>query len=434
VSFPAPDKKEFDFAPTEGELKRTALYGEHLKLTKKMVPFAGWEMPVWYTGIGDEHQAVRKAAGLFDIGHMGILEVSGADAANFLNLLSTNYVRLLDDGVGQYSYVLDPGGGVMDDVIVYRRSKERFMVVVNASNADKIEAWFRAVLSGGVIIDREYPYKEFKGSLTIRDMKDPASGAEQRVDMALQGPKSLSVLKKLSSTPELGRALEGLKKFHFTEGELAGVNAIISRTGYTGEEVGFELYVDPEDTPKLWKAILEVGRDYGVKPAGLGARDSTRTEAGFPLYGHELAGKHNISPIGAGYGAFVKFHKPYFIGRKALLKSERSRRMEVVRFQMGKGSRAIRPDDPVVSRKGVCVGAATSCVLVEGRQLGLAYVDRSSAQEGTPLAIFPLPRGSKNEGEKPKDQLAEGDKVTLPEEAVVLSRFMVQSMGVPTLE
>ena len=431
---PSTSKGNLDFTPANGDLKRTRLYEQHVKLTKRMVPFAGWEMPVWYTSIGEEHRAVRTAAGLFDIGHMGVLEVGGSGATSFLDLVCTNYVRLLEDGVGQYSYVLDPDGAVIDDVIIYRRSPERFMVVVNASNAEMIESWFKAVLSGEVVIDREHTYIEFNGDVTIRNMKDDSSKGDRRVDLALQGPKSLSLLKRIASSPQLGLVLEGLKKFHFVEGELSGVEAIVSRTGYTGENIGFELYVRPEDTPKLWNDILEAGGDDGIKPAGLGARDSTRTEAGFPLYGHELGGEHDVSPLGAGYGAFVKFHKPYFIGRKALLERENKRRMEIVRFRMAKGSRAIRPDDPVVSRRGVCVGNVTSSVLVEGRQLGLAYVDRNLTQEATTLAIFPLPRGSKADGEKPKDQLSEGDKVILPEEAVVLSRFMVSGVGTSTTE
>ncbi len=209
---------------------------------------------------------------------------------------------------------------------------------------------------------------------------------------------------------------------------MSGIETIVSRTGYTGEDVGYELYLHPDGAPKLWNLILQRGEDLGVKPAGLGARDSTRTEAGLPLYGHELAGDHDISPTGAGFAPYVKLHKPYFIGREAHLKRENKRTMEIVRFRMReKGIRAIRPGDVVVSRRGEYMGAVTSCSLdVEGYQLGLAYVSRKRTREGTALRIFPMPAGERAGAEKDKRELTTGDKVLVAEEAVILTRFPVK--------
>jgi glycine hydroxymethyltransferase len=203
---------------------------------------------------------------------------------------------------------------------------------------------------------------------------------------------------------------------------VAGVEALVSRTGYTGEEAGFELFVRPREAPELWKAILAEGEDAGVRPAGLVARDSTRTEAGFPLYGHELAGKYDIAPQEAGYGAFVKRHKPFFVGRAALLKREAERTRKVVRFAMkGRNIRMVRPGDPVVGPKGSCVGFVTSCAMVDKAQVGLAYVEREGAAVGARLGIFILPH--KETPEKPKPQLDFGDRVLTHEEAEVLPRF-----------
>jgi glycine cleavage system T protein len=419
------EKEEFVWEEKEGDLRRTSLYEEHRKLTRKIVPFAGWEMPIWYTTVLEEHRAVREAAGLFDVAHMGVLEVAGEHAASFLDLVSTNYVRWLEDGQSHYSYLLAPDGSVIDDVTVYRRAVDRYMLVVNAANAEKDLAWLRAVNSRRYLIDLEHLDKEMEGSVTIKDLKDPSSGKEQRVDMALQGPNSLAVLQRLTDDPRLKDRLARIRRTDFIETELSGNEVIVSRTGYTGEDIAYELYLHPDDAPRMWNLLLEKGKNLGIKPVGLGARDSTRTEAGLPLYGHELAGEHGISPTGAGFAPFVKLHKPYFIGRQAHLEREARRTMEIIRFRMkAKGIRAIRPGDAVVTRRGEYIGAVTSCALdAGGYQLGMAYVNRRYNQEGTKLRIFPLPPGEKAEPEKDKQQLVVGDKVLVAEEAVVLSRF-----------
>jgi glycine cleavage system T protein len=427
---PRAQKEEFTWEEKEGELRRTPLYEEHRKLTRKIIPFAGWEMPVWYTTVLEEHRAVRRTAGLFDVAHMGVLEVSGEHAASFLDLVSTNYVRWLEDGQSHYSYLLDPDGRVIDDIMVYRRSVDRYMIVVNASNAEKDLAWLRAVNSRRYVIDRAFPDKEIEGEVTIRDLKDASSGKDQRVDVALQGPHSLAILQRLVDDAMERDRLARISRTGFIETQLSGLDTIVSRTGYTGEDVAYELYVHPSNTVALWNQILERGEDLGVKPAGLGARDSTRMEAGLPLYGHELAGEFDISPTGAGFAPYVKLHKPYFVGREAHLEREATRTMQIVRFRMkDKGIRAIRTGDVVVTRRGEYLGAVTSCSIdVEGYQLGMAYVEARRAREGAELRIFPLPPGERPAREKDKRDLAVGDKVLVAEEGVVLPRFPVDEV------
>lgn len=435
-SLPSPEaakvaKRELDFGAHEhaGPLRRTALHAEHQRLGARLVPFAGWEMPVWYTSIAEEHRAVRVAAGLFDLAHMGVLEVSGPGAGRFLDLLTTNYVPALEVGKAQYSYLLDPDGGVVDDILIYRRSAgpggERYLLVVNAVNAEKVAAWLKAARSREYVVDRGRPDREVDAQPTIRDLRDPSSGEDRRVDLALQGPRSLAVLEAAIAEPGFREAVGRLSRFELVEGEVAGLPVLVSRTGYTGERLGFELYVHPERAVDLWRLLLDRGADLGLRPIGLGARDSLRTEAGFPLYGHELAGQHAISPFGAGYPGFVKLHKPFFVGRQAAIAAEDSRRSVVVRFRMNeRGVRMARPGDPVVERRGECVGYVTSCAAVDGLQIGLAYVSRSVAAVGTPLGIFALGGSTRARPEKPKADLEPGDRVLIPEGATVVPRFM----------
>jgi len=420
-------KEKFHYKEEEAQIRKTPLYKEHLKLTKRLVPFAGWMMPICYTSIDEEHRAVRKAAGLFDVSHMGIIEVSGEYATSFLDMVSTNYVRWIKPGESQYAYLLDPDGNVLDDVMIYCRGSNRYMMVCNAANEKKVWMWLNAVNSKGFLIDRDYPEKEIEGKAVIRNLKDASSGKDQKVDIALQGPNSLAILQKIIKNGKLQEKLTRLKKGEFVEENLAGVEMIISRTGYTGEDVGYELYLHPDKATFIWDLLLEEGKEFGIKPAGLGARDSTRIEAGLPLYGHELAGKYCINPIEEGHGAFVKFHKPFFIGRAPLLEKITHRKMEVIRFKMiSRGIRMVKSGDPVVSEKGQYIGRVTSCALAGGIQLGLAFVDRNFTKEGTKIGIFILPRGGKISSEPPKDKLSIGDKVLLHEEGVVLSRFPVK--------
>ena len=417
-------KEEFRYQEEE-KVRRSFLYKEHSKLGAKFIRFAGWEMPILYTSIAEEHRAVREAAGLFDVSHMGVLEVSGEDAADFLDALATNYVRWLRVGESHYSFLLDPDGNVIDDIMIYRRAKKKYMIVCNAANQAKVLSWLKAVISREYVIDKSYPVREVKGLPDINNLKDASMRKKQKIDIALQGPASGLILQKLAENRKLREDIQRLEKNEFIEEELAGAKMLISRTGYTGEDVGYELYLHPEDAPFIWNLILEKGREFKVKPCGLGARDSTRVEAGLPLHGHELAGRYQISPVEAGYEPFVKFHKPFFIGRESLLEKERSRKKEIMRFRLKSSyGRMVRPEDPVVDKGGRHIGKVTSSTLAKDFQIGLAYLDRR-IQEGEEIAIFPLPRGRFSE--KPAGSLNEGDKIVLHQEAVILPRFPGQN-------
>jgi len=424
-----PARPRFEWTGRAGPLKRTPLYEEHLKLAGKgrLIPFAGWEMPVWYRSISEEHRAVRTAAGLFDVAHMGVLEIAGPNAAEFLDVVTTNHVRALKPGQCCYSYLLDVDGIPHDDVTIYCVDPRRYMMVVNAVNTDKVLAWLHAVNRREVVIDLDHPRKQIDVPATIRDLADPDSGDDRKVDLALQGPRSLDILMRVIAREEDQQAVAALSRFEFADVQMDRGPVRVARTGYTGEEFGYELYVHPDRAVDLWRAVLERGADLGVQPTGLGARDSTRIEAGLPLYGHELAGDHGITPIEAGYGAFVKFHKPFFIGRSSALRNMLQRKMQIARFRVESArARAVHPGHPVVARKGQVIGAVTSCALVEGRQIGLAYMESRFAEEDTLIGIFILPRG-KPKPEKPKDELAVGDRVLLHEEAVILPRTPVRT-------
>jgi len=420
----AAKKEEFQYEEEKRKVRQTPLHQEHLKLGASFVTFAGWKMPLCYTGISEEHRAVREAAGLFDVTHMGVIEIAGEHAASLLDMVSSNYVRWLKDGQSHYAYLLAPDGNILDDVMIYRRSRDKYMMVLNAVNERKIWAWLNAVNSKKFLIDQDYPNKEVEGKALLKNLKSSSSGKDQKVDLALQGPNSPAILQKLAKEPELKRKLARIAKNEFIETQLTGIEVIISRSGYTGETIGYELYLHPENTAFIWDLLLKEGQEFGIKPAGLGARDSTRLEAGLPLYGHELTGKHGITPTEAGYGAFVKLHKPYFIGKKRLMERQAHRKMEIIRFKMkSKGIKMAKSEDPIVDERGQYIGRVTSCALVEGIQLGMAYVDKNFTQEGRKISIFMLARGAKISPEAPKDKLTRGDKVLLHQGAIVLSRF-----------
>ena len=421
---PTANKEEFVWQPEENAaVRRTPIYDEHRKLTTKIIPFAGWDMPVWYTSVSDEHQAVRTAAGLFDVAHMGVLEVSGEHAASFLDVVASNYARWIDPGQSAYAYLFDPDGQVIDDIIMYRQAWDRYLLVVNASNAEKDLAWLQAVNSGGYVIDRENPAMEVESQATIRNLKDPSSGADQRVDLALQGPRSLAILQSLTDDPRTRLDLAHIRRTEHTRVLLAGMDIVAARTGYTGEELGFELLVHPDHALRLWNTLLEEGAPWGIKPCGLAARDSTRIESGLPLYGHELAGDLGVAPTEAGFPLYVKFHKPFFIGRKQCLASEAQKKRFLVRFRVNEaGVRALRGGDPVVNKRGQYIGRVTSCTLVGSRQIGLALVDKRYNEPGSELGVFPASHGDEAAIKALKD-LVSGDKVPLCGWATVLRRF-----------
>jgi glycine hydroxymethyltransferase len=430
-----PVKEEWRWIePEEAPLQRTPLFNTHKAMGAKIVPFAGWEMPVWYSSVSDEHTVVRQAAGLFDVSHMGCLEVTGPHAIAFLDTVVSNYVHWLDDGQSCYAYLLDPDGQPIDDLMVYRRRADLFLLVVNAANADKDWDWLEAVNEQRVVIDRQRPWLQVEAPAVLRNLKDPAAGKRQLRDLALQGPASVAILQACTDDPATKAALARVRRTDLVEVELSDGSPIIAaRTGYTGEDVGFELFVHPDHQVALWNMLLERGESFGIKPCGLAARDSTRTEAGLPLYGHELAGPFDIDPIEAGFPGYVKYLKPFFIGRDRLLARDLKRKRELIRWRMNhKGVRRPNTGDPVVNKRGQVIGHVTSCSIdVEGYLLGLAIVDRRYTEEGTPIGIFVLSASGKARAEKQKAELAVGDKVMLPAEATVLMRFPQKEVTSP---
>ncbi len=409
--------------PADPPLLRTNLYDTHKGMGAKLIPFAGYEMPVWYTSVSEEHAAVRETAGLFDVSHMGVFEASGPYAAEFINTVTTNDVTTLAIGRSQYTYFLFPDGRIVDDLMVYRRGDDQYMLVVNASNNDKNWAWLNGVNEGRVLIDPQRPFARILHPTTLRDLRDPQHGADCRVDIALQGPRATDILLALGADPALAKRIKALPWAGLTEGKVGDFEMIISRTGYTGERVAYELFVHPDQTPQLWQALLRVGEAYGLKPCGLAARDSTRTEAGLPLYGHELAGDQDLNPAEAGFGSFVKTWKPFFIGRAAFLEKEKGRDRTIVRFRMNdKAVRRPETGDPVLDRRGKVVGLVTSCAIdSEGYLLGQAIVPLSFSEPGTPLAIYQLGGGKRPLAAAGK--IAVGGRLPMPDSATVLSRF-----------
>ncbi len=421
----APEKElpEFSWEEVEGEIKRTPLYEDHVKASARIVPFAGHEMPVWYTSFEEEHTAVRTTAGLFDVSHMGCFGISGPNAADFLDLVTANYIRWIGDGEAHYSYLFDPDGNVIDDIYVYRYAYDRYLMVVNASNEAKDWDWLTKVNNGEVLIDRQVPQRRNMNKAILRNLKDEAHGEDRKVDIAFQGPKSLKILMSLCDNENERFRLSILKRNGCMELTVAGIAIAVSRTGYTGEEFSYELFVHPEKASTLWNTILDTGKDMGVVPIGLGARDSLRVEAGFPLYGHELAGDLGIWPNAAGFPGYVKFHKPFFIGKQPVLAKERKRKDILVRFMVTtKGVRAARTGDPVVSTRGEMIGYVTSAAGdPAGNMVGLALVKIKAAKQG-PISIYSLGGSKKLKGSVPNDWKP-GDKTPLAIPANIVSRF-----------
>jgi aminomethyltransferase len=363
-------------------LKRTALFDAHQKLGGKLVEFGGWEMPVQYTSIMDEHQAVRNAAGVFDISHMGELEVGGPAAESFLNQTLTNDVRKLEVGQGQYTLMCNERGGVIDDLYVYRIANQQYLAVVNASRIDADVAWMKQLLASN-------PQASDIGFSNASSLY----GA-----VALQGPRVKEFINTFVAGESFGgtkvRQPADLKKnqlglFDFTAG-LGRYAMYVARTGYTGED-GFEVIAPfPVVINRIWNQILEAGKPFGLKPCGLGARDTLRTEMCYPLYGHEL--DENTTPIEAGLGFFVALDKGDFVGRPVLAEQkERGVSKKCVAFKMTDKSAPPRPHYPIW-----CVGADAKQIgeVVSGTQsptlgigIGMGYVPTQFAKPGTPIEI-----------------------------------------------
>lgn len=401
--------------PVEGELKRTTLYDVHVAAGAKMVPFSGYDMPVWYSSVSDEHAAVRQQSALFDVSHMGIFTATGPYAAEFLNHTTTNDVDKLAIGKSMYTYLLAADGAVLDDLMIYRMGADEFMLVVNAGNNDKDWAWLTAVNEGAVLIDPARPYLRLPHPCTLRDIR--AEG--ERVLIALQGPQSAAVLAKVGGTA----ALEGqLKKMGWASQkpmQIGQYDLIVSRSGYTGERVAYELFATPDQVARLWRDLVAAG----ATQAGLAARDSTRTEAGLPLYGHELAGPFAIDPDTACFGSFVKLWKPFFIGRAAYIRTYESHTNTIVRFQMDeKGVRRPESGDPIVDKRGKIIGWVTSCAISsDGYLVGQALVPLDCRLTGTKLNIYQTGGGARPLALPKETKL--GAKLPTPDTATVLARF-----------
>jgi len=417
-------KPKFEWQEIESaEIKRTTLYDIHVKLGAKMIPFAGWEMPVWYTSVTEEHLATRNAAGLFDVSHMGVYQAEGPFALTFLDSVCANDISALEIGESCYTHFLTPDANVIDDLLVYRRQKLVYLVVVNASNDDKDWAWINAVRNGEVQIDRSRPWvTTFGKNVTLRNLRDKSAGAEMRVDIALQGPKSRDILLSLGCDSDTRKRIMKLKRTELCEAIVGGFDLVVSRTGYTGEKMAFELFIHPDLAPAFWESLTKAGEPLGLKPCGLGARDSLRTEAGLPLYGHEMGGDLNLGVSEANFGSFVKTYKPWFIGRSAYLEREAKRKSIVIRFRfVEKGVRMAHSGDPVIDKKGKVIGVVTSCAIdSEGFLTGLAYIEEKSNEEGALISIY---QGSPDNIGKLPNQLGIGDKIKLPTTAQIISRF-----------
>ena len=355
-------------------LKRTPLFAAHQQLGGKLIEFGGWEMPVQYTSIALEHHAVRQAAGLFDISHMGEVWFEGPRALEFLNGLLTNDLRKLAIGLGQYTHLCLESGGTIDDLYAYRVGAERFLLVINAGRIDADVAWL------------ETRWRAFPGRADVRmDHVSETTGA-----LALQGPRAVEFIDTLFPGPALegatGVLASALQKNQIGRWDRAGQRVWVARTGYTGED-GFEIVASNALLEPLWNDTLAAGAAVGIRPCGLGARDTLRTEVCYPLYGHEL--DEQTSPIEAGLGVFVAWDKGDFIGRTALLQQkELGPSKKCVAFRMTEKSAPPRPGYPVISAEapvGTVVSGTQSPTLNAG--IGMAYVPPALAAPGTPLHI-----------------------------------------------
>ena len=338
--------------------QKTPLNAVHRALGARMVDFAGWDMPVQYTGVVAEHEAVRSAAGMFDVSHMGEVEFRGPGALESANALITNDLQRIADGQAVYAGLLNHQGGFVDDVVAYRFSPERILICVNASNREKDFAWM------------------VEHSPRVR----PLNRSDDYAQLAVQGPKAAGILQRLTSVP-----LQGIATYHFREGEVAGVPCIISRTGYTGED-GFELYCPPDRAERLWNAILEAGRGDGLLPAGLGARDTLRTEMKYALYGNDIDDSH--TPLEAGLGWIVKWDKGDFVGRAALAEQKaKGVQRKLVGFEMREAG--IPRHGYRLAKDGQPVGEVTSGTMgpTVKKAIGIGYVPTTLAAETTPLEV-----------------------------------------------
>ncbi len=335
-------------------LKRTALFTAHRRAGAKMVEFAGWQMPVQYQGVIAEHLSVRRAAGLFDVSHMGEIEVRGAGALELCQQLTANDVARLQVFQAQYNLLLNQQGGVVDDVIIYRVKPEAYFICVNASNIDKDFTWIRDHAAGAVIVDNQ---------------------SAMYAQLALQGPKAAVILQRLMTS---ALKLAELKSFHFAFADVASIRCMVARTGYTGED-GFELYCHASAAEKLWSTLLATGAPSGLVPVGLGARDTLRLEKAYPLYGHEL--DDTTTPLEAGLEWVTKLSKPAFNGREVIVKQKNDGvRRKLVGLELLEPG--IARGDYQLFKNGCKVGRVTSGTKSPslGKAIALGYVVSEEAR------------------------------------------------------
>jgi aminomethyltransferase len=342
-------------------LKKTALHAAHVALGGRMVPFAGWEMPVEYSGITNEHNTVRSAAGLFDVSHMGEIEIAGKDALAAVQHLTSNDASKLQVNQAQYSALMTPRGTFVDDLLVYRFAPNHFLLVVNASNVDSDYAWIaeHAKAAGDVAI---------------------VNSSDRYALIAVQGPKARRIVQGLT-----GVDLSSIKYYWFAHGEIAGVRATISRTGYTGED-GFEIFCAPQMATRVWNALVEAGKGDGILPCGLGARDTLRLEAAMRLYGNDIDDTTTV--LEADLGWIVGWNKPAFIGHDVLRRQKESGvERIIVGFEMAE--RAIARHGHPVMRDNDQVGVVTSGTQTPflKKAIGMAYVPKSMSQLGSEFSV-----------------------------------------------
>lgn len=358
-------------------LKRTPLFATHQKLGARLIDFGGWEMPVQYSGIVDEHLCVRKAAGIFDISHMGEVEVTGASALEFLNELLTNDAAKLAIGQGQYTLMCNESGGTIDDLYLYRLAADRYLLIINASRIDEDLSWIR----------QQHGNRSSGKQATINDRSADLAA------IALQGPNSDAVMAAVFTEASIGGAefktVTELAKNQIGKFATDGADAWIGRTGYTGED-GFEIITENETIELIWNKLLTTGHASCLQPCGLGARDTLRTEMGYPLYGHELT--ETISPIEAGVGFFVAFDKPSFIGREKLFAQKQHRTgRRTVAFTMSGKSPPPRPHYVVfqANSNDAAIGEVTSGTQSPSLNcgIGLALVNSQDLKPGASISI-----------------------------------------------
>src|SRR5665647_1643122 len=344
------------------QVKRTPLYEIHCCLGGKMIDFGGWELPIQYTGIIKEHEQVRNAAGLFDVSHMGEITVKGSNAEKMIENLITNSILKAKEYQVVYSPMCYPDGGVVDDLLVYKFSNQDYLLVVNASNIDKDFSWIKQNMQGYDV--------------------DVQNVSDQSAQLALQGPKAEEILQKLVDI----QLKEEIKFFYFKPNVMIdGIKAMVSRTGYTGED-GFEIYIKANNAATIWGKLLEAGKAEGLMPVGLGARDTLRLEAALPLYGHELT--KDISPIEAGLGKFVKLDKNEFIGKAALInQKDAGVCRKLVGFEMV--DRGIARSNYEIQVQGNNIGFVTSGSFSPtlNKNIGLALVEVDYSKEDMEIDI-----------------------------------------------